>query len=134
MNREQGASGIRWMSRGAGKSGQVSEGVSGGSAQMWRGGRKGEQMQRSVQEQRVNRNRGVSGCGQASRGLGRSGWVSRQVSRHGRWMWRGKRKNNQAWRSKQKWSGQWKWRNGWKWLGDWRCKQEQLGKQVDKWT
>ena len=67
---------IGQMSRGAGGSRQLSEGVSRGSVQLQRGGRKGEQMWRSDQEQRVNGNGGVSGCGWASRGVGGSGRVS----------------------------------------------------------
>ena len=51
------------MSGGVGGNGQASEGASRGGAWIWRGGRKGEQMWRSDQEQRANGNGRVSGCG-----------------------------------------------------------------------
>ena len=91
------------MSRGVGGNGQVSEGVSGGDAQMWRGRQKVEQMWRSDQEQRASGNRGVSGhSGQTQRG----------------------EKDDWTWRSKQEWTGECKWRDGWKRLGDQRCEWE----------
>ena len=76
MNREQGVSRIRQMSRSAGGSRQANERASGGSAWTQRGRRKVEWMQRSDQEQRVNRNRGVSRYGWVSGGVGGTGQVS----------------------------------------------------------
>ena len=82
------------MSGGMGRSRQVITGAIGSSAQKQRGGWKAEQMLRSDQEQRVNRNGGVRGCGWEIGGVGRSGWASRQVSRCSGWMQRGKRKDD----------------------------------------